>query len=118
MEERQQMNARASKAATWEAHFGAWEMSGLSQVEFCRQNGLKHATFMNGLQKFPGNPKPDRGLRLVPLPENALKDEVPRQGVGHVSRSITLIVRGVYISVSDDFNEVTLLRVVQALKGV
>ena len=118
MEERQQTSARAFKAATWEAHIRAWEMPELSQVEFCRQNGLKHATFMYWRQKFPGNPKPDQGLRLVPLQESALRDEAPRQRDGHASRGITLIVRGVRISVDDDFDEATLVRIVQALKGV
>ncbi|CAM2070262.1 hypothetical protein SCOR_33125 [Sulfidibacter corallicola] len=69
MDETHETTTRASKAGAWEAHIRAWEVSGLSQVAFCREHGLKHATFMYWHQKFPGSPKPDRGLRLVPLQE-------------------------------------------------
>jgi len=31
--------------AHWQRHLGAWRESGLSQADYCRQQGLNHKTF-------------------------------------------------------------------------
>lgn len=118
MKEKVQESSCASKAAVWEARIRAWELSGLSQVAFCRQHDFKLPTFLYWRQKFPASRKSTRGLRLVPLQDGVLRDEGPRPCDRATPRGITLMVSGVHISVGDDFDEVTLVRVIQAMKGV
>ena len=69
----------SSKEQFWQAHFIAWEASGLSQIEYCKQHDLKPWKFM------PLSPPvtSDRlvlglphGIRLE-LPAHALAELLP-----------------------------------------
>jgi hypothetical protein len=43
---------RASKARSWEKHITAWRSSGLSQAEYCRNNGLVKSQFWYWRKRF------------------------------------------------------------------
>ena len=61
------MEARG-KQDTWNQHIRAWRGSGLSQVAYCAQHGLKAGTFAYWASKHR---KEAGGLTLVPIPVDA-----------------------------------------------
>jgi len=48
----------------WLLHVEAWRESGLSQADYCRQQGLNRKTFSLWTRRDQGNPSMDRGASL------------------------------------------------------
>ena len=48
----------------WQRHVEAWRESGLSQADYCRQQGLNRKTFSLWTRRDQGNPTIDRGTSL------------------------------------------------------
>ena len=44
----------AEKRRYWKEHLDAWQISGLSQVEYCRQHGLSRFRFQYWKRRFEG----------------------------------------------------------------
>lgn len=115
------LETNSPKAAQWKRWIQRWEASGLSQANFCRDHGLKLATFGYWRKKFPAKPgtKPKGRLRLVPVGEvdqqpqstQSSKQELP-------SQIITVEVNGATIRLDADFNTEALKRLLSVLKEV
>lgn len=107
------------KAAQWKQRIQRWEASGLSQAAFCRNHGLKLATFGYWRKKFPAKRgvQPKGRLRLVPVggvdqqpqPIQALKQECS-------SQYITMEINGVTVHLDADFSAEALKRLLSVLK--
>lgn len=106
-------SSRAEKAQIWGERMKAWEQSGLSQVAFCEEHGLKHATFMYWRKRLSRPVTETRGLRLVPIGNEATIPTASAETSG-----ITLEVNGVRIEVGADFDDVHLKRVIRVIQDV
>ena len=54
--------------AHWRRHVEAWRESGLSQADYCRQQGLNHKTFSVWTRRVQVNPSLDKNTPLDLLP--------------------------------------------------
>lgn len=99
-----------SREDFWRTHSAAWEESGLSQKEYCRQHGLSKSAL--GWWRTRLARKAAGGVTLVPVP--FLKSAVRH---GRLSSGLTLVVGDHYrIEVADDFHAVTLTRLLTTLE--
>ena len=92
---------------TWQAHMKAWQQSGLSGKEYCRQYQLSYYAFIYWKKKLDRLPPPS--VELVPLPAR----------MHHASRgnAIKVEVGGRFkVEIPDDFTPGTLSKVIATLE--
>lgn len=101
------------KRRIWTSHIDAWKSSGLSQVEYCRQNDLSRVQFTYWKCKLD---KKTDSVTFVPVLgkpllscKGALDHQVP----------IQLIIDNRYkIEVGDGFSPITLSTLIRTLGGI
>ena len=52
----------------WRVHIEAWQKSGLTQSEFCRQRQLSRDAFTYWKKRLPPKQKAEPAVNLVPIP--------------------------------------------------
>lgn len=110
MEQNESANGSQTKAELWEQRIRGWEVSGLSQIEFCRRHSLKLATFAYWRKRFPTIRNTHGTLRLVPLGRQPASESATRLPNVAQMTGITLEFNGVCLKVYPDFDETTLQR--------
>jgi hypothetical protein len=110
----QEHNPNQERYQYWQTHIEAWTCNGLSQVEYCRQNGLRPNRFTYWKRKFQ---RKDLPIEFVQVPTQSDNSILFYQ---HESRSpLRLIVKSDYaIEIPDGFSSSTLEQVLLILKGV
>ena len=106
MEEGTRHEEIKNKREYWRTHSEAWQESGQTQGEYCKQHGLNLKTFAYWRRR---QKKDSTSVRLVQLSAEALH---------HAERSaLRVVVDNRYaIEVSDGFNPATLGSVLEVLK--
>ncbi len=96
------------KREHWRVHSEAWQESGQTQGEYCKQHGLNLKTFSYWRRRL----KPESTtVRLVQLPAGTLRK--PQES------TLRVLIDGRYtVEVSDAFNSATLGRVIEVLRGI
>ena len=76
----------------WLLHVEAWRESGLSQADYCRQQGLNRKTFSLWTRCDQGNPSMDRGtsLELNSVQASSLDEAMRNRGFINFETSISL----------------------------
>ena len=94
------------KAMFWKTHIDQWTESCLSQIEYCRQNGLRPNRFTYWKIKF-GKPNRPIGLVQVPVPTH-FRQAGLKLNIG----------RELQVEIPDGFKKETLEQVLSVLKAV
>ncbi len=94
------------EAIFWKTHIDQWTGSRLSQIEYCRQNGLRPNRLTYWKIKFA---KPNRptGLVQVPVPTH-FRQAGLKLNIG----------RELQVEIPDGFNKETLEQILSVLKAV
>jgi hypothetical protein len=101
--------ARRQGEAYWREQVTAWKGSGLSQLEFCREQGLSRFGFGKWKVRLEGA-GPRGGARLVRVGTARVGTAAPR--------GIRLTVSGRYaLEIPEGFDGPTLGRVLEVLEG-
>ncbi len=61
-----------NKQRFWKKHIAAWENSGVSQAEYCREHGLSVKTFGYHKRRTVASAKPQK---VIPVPKTAIRTE-------------------------------------------
>jgi hypothetical protein len=96
------------KRKYWEAHFHAWEESGLTQIEYRRQNNLKSHLWWYWRKRI--SQTIDNDVKFVPL--SFTSDKIP----GSPIRVFT--PNGYQIEIDKGFDFSKLRQLVEAVKGL
>ena len=101
------------KQRLWTSHIEAWKNSGLSQVEYCRQNDLSRVQFSYWKCKLDKQTEP---VTFVPV---LGKPMLSSEGALNLHGSIKLIIDNRYkIEVGDGFSPITLSTLIRTLGGL
>jgi antitoxin (DNA-binding transcriptional repressor) of toxin-antitoxin stability system len=96
----------AEKRRYWEAHIERWQHSGMTQKDYCRDNGLKWSTFHYWRKRIEELSAPMQLIQVAQTPGPTGKER----------SELMLIIGDHYkIRVGDGFNPATLARLVQTL---
>jgi hypothetical protein len=96
------------KRKFWEAQIQAWQASGVSQAEYCRQNNLKMHQWWYWRKRI--SHLSDSDITFVPL--NLSSDKMYRSGVNVVTPN------GYRIEVDNSFDLSKLRQLVTAVRGL
>ena len=110
-EKRRQINSITNNI--WYSHIGAWQKSGLSRAEYCRQHNLSHHALRYWQKKHENTGRAEMNLVPVPL-NNILKPNVPREKNSALKVEIGCRFR---IEVGDEFSTTTLVRLISTLES-
>ena len=106
MEETTRQEEIKNKREYWQSHSEAWQESGQTQGDYCKQHGLNLKTFAYWRRR---QKKDNPSVRLVQLPAEALRNSE--------RSALRVVVDGRYaIEVEDGFNPATLGSVLEVLK--
>ena len=103
---------RAAKRRTWKRHLADWKSSGLTQTGYCTAHDLKPHQFTYWKRRFHQTATMS-GFLPVCLVESA----PPESAAGHSHLTVET-GNGIRVHVGDDFNSVTLKRLLAALEPV
>jgi len=96
----------------WANHIESWSGSGLSQVEYCRKNNLKSSRFTywkKALAKINNKPT------FIEVPTM----KIPTRKAPAKSEPIKLMLdSGMYIEITDGFNQETLRSIIRTLRDL
>ncbi|MCG6552276.1 MAG: hypothetical protein L7F77_08110 [Candidatus Magnetominusculus sp. LBB02] len=94
------------ESSYWKEHIEAWQASGKTQAEYCRQHELKLKAFAYRKRRFDKSP-----AKPIFHPVRIIEEEAK------VSPSLSLMIGSRYcIEVRDGFNPVTLRQIVEMLE--
>jgi len=100
------------KHTYWKHHIQSWRETGLSQIEYCRQNNLKHHQLVYWKKRFL---KTETQVSFVPLKLEDLLD-IPAQS-DHAS--LCLVVNNHFkIEIRAGFDAQLLRQLIYALRGL
>jgi hypothetical protein len=100
--------SRAKAARYWKGHIEAWQASGDTQSEYCRQHELKLKAFAYWKRKFDESP-----AKAVFHPVRIVAGEA----IEKTSPSLSLMIGSRYcIEIRDGFNPATLRQIVETLE--
>lgn len=108
-----EQNPNQKRRCFWRSHVDAWPLSGLTQVDYCRQNDLKSHRFTYWKGKFHREALP---VEFVQIPEKSIRTAhvFPNNGA-----SLHLTVDSRFtIEIPDGFSPVTLEKVLLSLEVV
>jgi len=103
---------RRKKRCFWRAHIRAWEKSGLTQNEYCRQNKLRPNQLTYWKTKFTKE-KSDQ-VRFVPVPVNI--NQVQSQ-LDNSDSGLSVHIGTLQVRINNNFNSSSLVKVVDLLQG-
>ena len=101
------------KQRVWTSHIEAWKSSGLSQVEYCRQNDVSRVQFTYWKCKLDKKTDP---VTFVPVLEKALLS--PEGTLNHQAPIKLIIDRRYQVEIGDGFSPVTLSTLIRTLCGL
>ena len=96
------------KRQFWEEHIQAWQQSGLTQVEYCRQNNLKNHQLCYWRKRF--SDPPDTDVTFVPVRFSSSK--ISRYGISVVTPN------GYRIEFDNGFDFSKLRHLITAIRGL
>jgi len=105
------------RARYWADQVAGWQRSGLSQAEFCRQQGLKGGTFAWWKRQLGkrGGQRPNRRGRPAKASERFV--EVRLAGLSSASAYEVVLARGRSIRVPSQFDPQILSRLITAVES-
>ena len=103
-----QYRNRKEKQDFWKTHIESWQQSNLSQAEYCRRNNLSIKSF--GYRKRRILRSPEQSLSFVPV-------TIQAEPVTTFSLQLVLL-NGLKIEVTDDFNPVLLKKLIRTAEAV
>jgi hypothetical protein len=109
------------KRRYWQAQVEAWRGSGLSQVEYCRRQGLSPRAFSLWKHRLGGAKQAAEAeeVEFVSFPLVAAEDPSVVPGGAQASAALTVVVNDRHrVEVGDGFSAATLARVVQTLRAL
>ena len=108
------------KRRYWRAQVEAWRGSGLSQVEYCRRQGLSPTAFTTWKHRLgAATQSAEAEVEFVAFPLVAAQDPSAVAGGVTASAALTVVVDHRYrVEVGDGFAATTLARVIQTLRGL
>ena len=100
------------KRSYWKQHIDAWQETGLTQVEYCRQHNLKHHQLVYWKKRFL---KTEADVSFVPIKlEDLLDIPAPSE-----SASLSLVVNNHFkIEIRPGFDVQLLRQLIFALRGL
>lgn len=113
MREKLSTNQPTTNSKIWQAHLKAWQKSGLSRAEYCRQHVLSYHALTYWKKKADRQQK-NAAVSFVSVPAIRMAQ------VASYNNTATLKVdlgNCIKIEVHDGFTSATLSQVVQALRG-
>ena len=96
------------KRQFWEDHIQAWQQSGLTQVEYCRQNNLKNHRWWYWRKRISFSP--DTDVTFVPL--HFSSSQTLRSGISMVTPN------GYRIEIDNGFDFAKLRQLITAVRGL
>ncbi|MFC1524730.1 IS66 family insertion sequence element accessory protein TnpB [Thermodesulfobacteriota bacterium] len=111
---REELSANRSRANSkiWLAHLKAWQKSGLSRAEYCRQHDLSYHALNYWKKKTDRRQK--AAFNIVPVPAIRIAQVAAHN---HPATVKVDLGRNLKIEVHDGFTPATLSQVVQVLLG-
>ena len=104
-------NKRQSKQAYWNHQISQWQESGLSQVQYCRDNQLNKHTFIYWKSKF------ERQQSLHPLLPVTVRQDGRSLSASNHSGIVLSFNDRIHIQLEADFNPNTLSRLIDLLEA-
>jgi hypothetical protein len=99
------------KATFWRNHLKGWQSSGMSQIAYCQQHGLKIHNFHYWRRRLRGEKARSLGqLRLVPITDSTMPEVRPGQ-------TMRLSVGDAVLEIGADVEAAALKGFVWALRG-
>ena len=99
----------AERRRYWQEHIERWRSSGMTQKDYCRQNGLKWSTFHYWKQRLREKSSPLNIVQVSLGPVEVSNNVQDWHG-------LVLLIGDLYkVQVGDEFNPATLARLVQTL---
>jgi len=99
----------AERRKYWKEHIERWCNSGMTQKDYCQENGLKWSTFHYWKQRLQEKPSPLSIVQVSLEPLGVSRDM-------HDWHGLVLLIGDRYkVQVGDEFNPATLARLVQTL---
>jgi len=106
MTEKSRQEENTEKRRYWKEHLDAWQISGLSQVEYCRQHDLSRFRFQYWKRRFEGSVSMPA---LIEVPFASVMARKPYQ-------ALRLVVGDHYqIAVERDFDPMALRQLIGVL---
>ena len=100
------------KRSYWKQHIESWQETGLTQIEYCRRNNLKHHQLVYWKKRFL---KTETGVSFVPLKLEDLLD-IPSQPD---CAALCLVINNhLKIEIRAGFDAQLLRQVIFALRGL
>ena len=100
------------KRSYWKQHIDSWQETGLTQVEYCRQNNLKHHQLVYWKKRFL---KTETDVSFVPIKLEDLLD-IP---AAPQSASLSLVINNHFkIEIRPGFDVQLLRPLIFALRGL
>jgi hypothetical protein len=100
------------KRSYWKQHIDAWQKTGLTQVEYCRQHNLKHHQLVYWKKRFL---KTETDVSFVPIKLEDLLD-IP---ASPENASLSLVVNNHFkIEIRPGFDVQLLRQLIFALRGL
>ena len=100
------------KRSYWKQHIDSWQQTGLTQVEYCRQNNLKHHQLVYWKKRFL---KTETHVSFVPLKLEGLLDMPTQQD----QASLILVINNQFkIEIRTGFDSQLLRQLIFSLRGL
>ena len=100
------------KRSYWKQHVDSWQQTNLTQVEYCRQNNLKHHQLVYWKKRFL---KTETNVSFVPLKLEDLLEIPARQD----QASLTLVINNQFkIEIRAGFDAQLLCQLIFTLRGL
>ena len=114
MEQLSRAEQLEQKRIYWKQHIDSWQETGLTQVEYCRRNNLKHHQLVYWKKRFL---KTETDVCFVPLKLDAVDLlDIPAQP-DHAS--LNLVINNHFkIEIRAGFDALLLRQVIVALRGI
>jgi len=101
----------------WKRHIQKWSRSGLGQAKYCRKEGLRYHAFLYWRRRLKERPAPQSVKQSINLVKFEIPEPVMSAPVSDYSHSgVQLEMNGLYVNLMSDFDQRTLLRVIQVLR--
>ena len=109
-----QQNRTNNTPRHWQVHVGAFQQSGLTRAEYCRQHKLSYHTLAYWQRKLSASQAADNGITLVPVPFKAI---INQHSVEPAQTALKIILPDrIAVEVGENFSSATLIRILSVLE--
>ena len=95
----------------WRIHLDQWCRSGITQIAYCKTNGLKSNRMTHWKNKFKRQNFPVEFVQISPTHISQLPHSQPREALR------LNVDSGFQIDIPDGFSQITLSQILQVIKG-